>query len=159
MKSFEDVVRSMSAREIIMAMVDGLKNPAVKVNMMTFGASEYDQNDKLVCYGCAATNAICHITKVTFTPKTIGSTHWRSKILNTTDVFLEAFENAIDHLRSGGIGDYNDLAAWHGFALIKNIPVDDLPCLFTGTYMNDLGAYEKLANMQEEKIETHTSNK
>jgi hypothetical protein len=35
--SFDEKVRSMSAKEIIMAMVNGLKNPAVKVDMGSFG--------------------------------------------------------------------------------------------------------------------------
>lgn len=148
----------MSAREIIMAMVNGLKEPAVKVNMMTFGAAEYDQHDKLVCYGCAATNAICNITKVTFTPKTIGDIKWRSAILHADVHFLERFESAIDYLRCGSIGDYNEIAAYNGFAEIKNWPIEDLPILHTGTYAVDLPAYEALANMQEEN-ETHTSKK
>ena len=57
--NFKEKVQAMSAKEIIMAMVEGLRNPVTKIHMGTYGKVEGD-----VCYGCAATNAICKIGKI-----------------------------------------------------------------------------------------------
>lgn len=141
-KNFEDTVKSMTAKEIIMSMVEGLQKPAVKVAMLTFGGVFNG-----VCYGCAATNAICKITSKSFTEDTIPSIRHRAKFLMTDVFFLHGFENAINELRYGCISDYNNYAEAFRFAKIKNTGIK-LPGLTSDYTPADLQPYIELANAQ-----------
>lgn len=144
MEKFEDIVRRMTAKEIIMAMVDGLKNPAVNVDMSTFGS--YDIYNK-ACYGCAATNAICKISNHVLTFSEIDNKN-RAITVNSDYSFLHAFERAIDNLRKGDILRYNNTASIIGIATIKNYNFY-LPHLYTDNYNQLLDYYEDLANAQK----------
>lgn len=57
--NFKETVQKMTIKEIILAMVNGLKKEHVKVDFNYFGYVAPNG----ICYGCAATNAICEITK------------------------------------------------------------------------------------------------
>lgn len=149
-KSFEEIVRAMSAKEIIMAMVNGLKNPSTKINMDTFGYSKHNWFThgfglKPICHGCAATNAICQIAGVKFTPDDIAETWTRSSAINSSITFLNLFESAIDELRKGNIFQYNLLASRGKFAKIKNVTEISLPRLENNFSKKQLKVYEELA--------------
>lgn len=93
---FEEIVRNMKPHEIVMAMVDGLKNVHYKVQMRTFGF-----NENGVCCGCAATNAIYEISKKKFTVDNIEDRELRANFLECEYYFLNDFEETVDLLRRG----------------------------------------------------------
>lgn len=139
-KNLEEKIKSMTAKEIILAMVDSLKNPVTKVNMYDFGSYEDG-----ICYGCAATNTICRLGE--FNPKeelSIVGPRYRT-------VFISGFEDAIDCLRNGYIKRYNSLAQEYEFATIKTST--DLPKIDDDNYQDPevLQAYIDLANAQQTK--------
>lgn len=106
--TFKEKVQSMTASEIIMAMVEGLRDPHVEIDMSTFGMTREG-----VCYGCAATNTICKLQDVR--PYNVSLHTWRDKMI-AYDIsvaetwFTKRFEFAIDNLRKGHIRSYNYLA-------------------------------------------------
>ena len=142
-KTFEEKVRAMSAKQIIMAMVNGLKHPKVEIDMTTFGTKH-----RGICYGCAATNVVCKISGKTFTSDNIVFTTDRAKLINSNLHFLDSFEMAIDNLRSGSISGYNYIAERNDFALIKYNINTELPCLHTHDYKDNLKPYIELAKSQ-----------
>jgi len=150
--NFEKKIKSMSAKQIILAMVRGLESKHVKVRMNTFG--EYDYMNE-ICYGCAATNTICEITGVKFKNNIIEDRGSRSRKVGSSRFFIQAFEEAIDMLRQGGIDLYNKIAASAGFALIENtISALDgfgLPILGDQYTEADLDFYRLLAFSQPDK--------
>jgi hypothetical protein len=141
--TFEQKVRAMSAKEIIMAMVNGLKKEHVKVTMSIWG--EYENGR---CYGCAATNTICEISGIKFKGSEIDNSRSRAKHIKTNPTFLEHFEAAINELREGCISGYNYYAKNIGIAKINGTDVD-LPRLETSDYLENLHYYERLAELQQ----------
>lgn len=148
-KDFKSHVQSLSAKEIILAMVRGLENPKVKVDMGTFG---YD-DDNGVCYGCAATNTICEISGHTFKPGEIFFTSDRATAVNTNLSFLDNFERAINALRQGDVDEYNSIAERYGFSLIEDtigISMPSICVLDTNYTQQQLDIYRLLAFSQPE---------
>ena len=141
--NLERKIKSMTAKEIIMAMVDGLINPVTKIHMNTFGL--YDNG---ICYGCAATNAICRIGMLhpEVELKSIAGPKYRNH-----SELISVFEDAIDCLRNGYIEGYNSLAGQHGFAIIKT--PTKLPEIDNDNYQDPkvIQAYIDLANAQERR--------
>lgn len=162
--TFESIVKGMSAKEIIMAMVDSLTPPPViNIEMNTFGTAERiveqektkflwwtvkPEKYKFICYGCAATNTICKIAGKTFDPSNIGSRTKRADFLNANFDFLEIFENAIDYLRRGHVKMYNDNARQIGIAEINNVLLKNVPYLANDYTIDELDVYRELANAQ-----------
>jgi len=148
--NFKEKVQSMTAKEIILAMVDSLTHPPIiNIDMNTYG-----ENRQGVCFGCAATNTICKISGVVFTPENIGSRRLRSKAINNNifddkiGEFLYCFERAIDALRGSELDIYNIYADHIKFALIVN-PLDIKLRHLDNDYTNDdLKPYIELANSQ-----------
>lgn len=152
--NFKAKVRSMTASQIIMAMVDALTHPPIiNIDMSTFGRVVPIDNDswtrflgvkKYKCFGCAATNTICKISGKTFTKKSeIKEAINRASFLHTDTRFLKHFERAIDGLRQGYIWLYNQNADNGKFVRItieaKLLHLDD-------EYTNeDLIPYKQLA--------------
>ena len=137
---FEEKVQSISAHDIIMSMVNGLRNPKTLIDMGTYGKMREG-----ICFGCAATNAILNIMNaneeevksyVTYGP------------IHDGDLPLYGFEYAIDRLRCGKVEDYNALAKRRGLAQIVPIPGQDLPLLGNDYTEEQLKEYEKLAKYQ-----------
>lgn len=166
--NFSDKVKSMTASEIILAMVNGLKNPAVEVEMSTFGSVRTKNIflgliSKKVCFGCAATNTICKIAGIKFKPSNVEDVYDRAKALNNKGnfddkskskewlekeaAFLGAFEAAIDSLRVGEIYTYNCYAERQEFAVIKEVDFG-LPGLSNNYTEEQLKVYEYLASKQ-----------
>ena len=158
-ESLSEKVKYMTSSQIIMAMVDGLKEPTVKIDM-----SCYIQIKDNVCYGCAATNAICKIIDLKeLDVKQAQKYYWNSygrrgpgslKLIysNAYDIiFVDAFENAIDNLRKGLITDYNSIAKRNGFAMIGSFD-HDLPQLDSHFSEEELNCYIKLAEVQNKSV-------
>lgn len=143
-KTFEETVRSMSAKKIILAMVNGLEKPSTKIDMDSYGSS-YDD----ICYGCAATNAVCQISKVKFTTLNIDNRNDRADLVNTNYNFLELFELAIDALRTGNTYKYNEYANRGKFNRILKPDNLELPWLTDDYTQEDLKQYKQLAKLQE----------
>jgi len=154
--TFEEKVKSMTAKEIIMAMVNSLtRPPIISIDMGTYGETrKVDKKflgikigNKEVCFGCAATNTICQISGKKFTPQNIFSKKTRAEFINSDYDFLGGFEMAIDFLRVGDIESYNRRAKNLGIAIIdqNNIDVYRLGNSYTN---KDLEPYIRLANAQ-----------
>src|SRR5690606_9344937 len=112
---FEKKVKSMSAHDIIMAMVDGLRNPRTKINMRTFGEIRDG-----ICYGCAATNAVLRIMDA---KEEEVEEHFHGRRSDSYKASpLWQFESAINFLRCGMVGLYNECAAEIGIAPITPMP-------------------------------------
>lgn len=148
MTKFSDKVRSMSAKEIILTMVESLRNPACEVSMATFGSVAGG-----LCFGCAATNTIAKLMgQEVLTPEFLlgGHGYVRWPLINDRQErgFIHSFELAIDALRVGEIECYNDCASDLGMA---EIPVEQedvlhLPTLRTAYSEGELQQYEDYAN-------------
>lgn len=150
-------------------MIEGLKNPSLKVNMRYYMAV-----DNNVCIGCAATNTLLRITKCSVKKQMkivfkesakngIIQNEYRPnlysldrvdrvkilEILNVED--LENFECAIDTLRKGNIFGFLDY-----IGALTTISEEDietvlsypriLPCLTTETYLEYLSDYERFCH-------------
>lgn len=143
MEELKEKVKSMTANEIIMAMVESLRNPETVIDMSSSGNIEYGDG---VCYGCAATNTICKITGLSV----YGYINKRTYNKLTENYrFLSSFENSIDYLRMGDIKSYNLFAYKEGYAKIKPKPGLELPYLKNDYTELQLLKYVELANYQE----------
>lgn len=141
-QEFEKKVKSMSAYDIIMAMVEGLRNPRTRIDMSTFGSIRNG-----ICYGCAATNAILHIMNA-------NGEEVKSHVTYTStcdDSPLYEFECAINDLRCGLLGSCNANATRLGLARITPIPGQILPVLSNDYTEEQLQEYVKLAEYNKIK--------
>jgi hypothetical protein len=149
--NFKEKVQSMTAKEIILSMVEGLEEPKVKVDMHYYGHSEttsyfFGLFSNTVCFGCAATNAICKISGITFDKSNIDSTIARAKAVGSEIDFFNDFEYAINALRCGEVEAYNKIAVPMGMAsIVKHISIPHLTNSYT---KNELSQYRLLAEMQ-----------
>lgn len=141
-QELENKIKSMTAKEIILAMIDSLKNPLTKIDMDSFG-----HVDNGICYGCAATNTICKIGDLNPNIELNADNLWGAKYARDSR-FIEGFERAIDYLRLGSIKMYNNTASSYGFALIKSD--NSLPEIDNLNYQDSkvLEHYLELANNQ-----------
>lgn len=103
---FEKKVKAMSFKQIVKAMVAGLRNRHTSINMETYGTAIDG-----VCWGCAATNTICEIAQTKIPADMISYVGDRAIFLRAEHDFLIRFENAIDHLRTGYVESYSKAAA------------------------------------------------
>lgn len=155
--NFEEKVKAMTGKEIVLAMVDSLTPPPlIKIDMETYGRIGISEpvkflgiiikKEKEICFGCAATNTICKIAGKPFTIDNIKGVDSRADFLNTSYNFLRNFEFAIDSLRKGQIDNYNLLAG--NINIAKLNPIHDLPKLENNYTMEDLNYYRTFANNQ-----------
>lgn len=166
--SFEEKVKSMSAQDIIMAMVNSLiPPPAIPIDMNTFGELKEEvikpaftllgitiipEKTRQVCFGCAATNTVCGIAGKVFDVTNIYSQEKQAEFLETPLKFLDTFERAIDALRKGSIADYNGHAGVGGFAKIDVTKIPQglvLPLLDNDYTVQQLEKYTILADSQK----------
>jgi hypothetical protein len=156
-KKFEEIVRAMSAKEIIMAMVDALTiPPIINIDMGTFGRVRTFPKYKFlgigfgkkeICFGCAATNTVCKIADKKFDTNNIEGCIARAEFINSDPYFLSCFENAIDGLRTGSIHYYNKFAGRGEFVVIKNTGLKLYP--LANNYTNEHLIYYKLLAEQQ----------
>src|SRR5690606_17130474 len=140
-KELEKKVKSMTAHDIIMAMVEGLRNPRTKIDMDTFGGIRDG-----ICYGCAATNAILHIMDAEEEEVRDHILECESHAYRTLN--LSIFENAIDYLRRGMVDLYNQYASHLGIAQVTPMLGLELPSLSNNYTEEQLQEYVKLAKYQ-----------
>lgn len=154
-------IRSLTPKQVIMSMVEGLKNPKTKISMSTFGYQEGG-----VCYGCAATNTLCQIFDIqnpvgwlpvvndsevldscSITP---GFRLSAPKLYEITED-IRLFEYAVDYLRRGDL-------LFANFSLSKldinpirysNELESALPRLTDSYTLEDLEPYIRLAEFQD----------
>ncbi len=138
-QEFEEKIKSMSAYDIIMAMVEGLRNPKTRIDMSTFGLMIEG-----ICFGCAATNAILHIMDAN--GEEVKSHVTYASIYD--DYPLYGFESAINDLRCGLLVTYNANATRLGLARITPMPGQILPVLRNDYTEEELQEYVKLAEYQ-----------
>lgn len=143
--NFEEKVQSMSGSEIILAMVSGLKKRHVAIDMSTLGFWDARSN---ICYGCAATNAICEISGKTFAGHNINTANFRAGFIGCSTDFIVDFELAIDNLRLGDIFGYNAWASSIGVAKMHR-ETQRLPMLEDDYTDEDLDAYIQFADFQK----------
>jgi len=142
MKNLKEELEKMTGKDVVLAMVRGLEKEHVKVDMTSFGIS-----DEGVCFGCAATNAICEITESKFDLTNIDYRDKRSAYLKVGTRLLYSLEDALDSLRFGNINSYNRTIERLGFLnLLLPIPRMKLPYLTTGNYKENLIHYVNYAN-------------
>ena len=143
LKNLVDNIQSMTAKEIILSMVDALRNPVTEIHMTTFGVKING-----ICFGCASTNTICKLANIDPFDNLYMEMFRRYNLNN--DIPLEAtfwrFEQSIDFLRTGNIEGYNDQAERGGFATIKKYPEERLPWLHNDYTKRELQLYEDFAN-------------
>lgn len=132
-------IHSMSAHDIIMAMVEGLRNPKTRIDMGTYGEMREG-----ICFGCAATNAVLHIIDAN-EEEVRSHVAYRHKYDNFQ---LRYFGYAINRLRQGWVDWYNEHAYNLGIAQINPIPGQELPRLNNDYTEEQLQEYEKLAKYQ-----------
>lgn len=142
--TFEEKVRSLTPKQVVMTMVKGLQREWVKVDMSTYGDFVCD-----VCFGCAATNTVCEIEGRPFEGSEIIWEGSRSDSIGCSYNFLDVFEQAINKFRHGDTYGYNRLAKNIGLALLPE-PSKPLPILTTENYKNNLQAYIDYANTLED---------
>ena len=108
---FENKVKSMSIKEIVLAMVEGLRNPKTdKVDISSWG-----EVSEGLCIGCAATNCILLLSESEAREEiSIEGRSWRNG-----PNFLIAFEDAINYLRQRALNSYNRIASKNGFATLS----------------------------------------
>ena len=153
--------------EIVDLMVKGLEKEWVRVDFSTYGAIREDENDELLCFGCAATNTICEIKQVAFNTK-VGSFDYIADRYSTTrnHIKLDQFEGAIDELRHGSGYIENAILELVDLCLLEYSEhyrspssVSSLLAAFPGelAYLNDfsykeeLGQYRDFVNYLKEK--------
>ena len=138
--TFEETVQEMSMKEIILAMVKGLRKPHIEINMDTFGAE-----DRGVCFGCAATNTICEMAGKTFDSFYIKTRFSRAEFVDCSVLFLQEFELAIDRLRRVRLDAYN--LTVHSLGIAEMPPTHIiLPELDTDYTQDQLDVWEDYAN-------------
>jgi hypothetical protein len=142
-------IQSMTAKEIVLAMVDSLRHPVTdEVFMDSFGGIGYKG-----CYGCAATNWICKIGE--FNPNEELEGPRKYIIPQAGDNFeivvaknvIGSFETAIDCLRQGDIENYNCYAKTVNVSTIDINPKNTLPYLDSNNYLPKLEVYEDFAEL------------
>ena len=144
--TFEEKVKAMTAKEVIDLMVDSILNPVIKLDLGTYG-----QVRGRICYGCAATNAVCKISGVVFDETNIKEWH-HAEAVNAPFGFVSHFEDAIDTLRSGGFRYYNGIANKIGMAQINFEGFRErLSYLDNDFTAAELDVYKRLADFQEQK--------
>lgn len=135
-EQLEDKLVSLSAKEIIMAMVNGLRKKHTNIDMTTYGRVVSG-----VCYGCAATNCIIEATGIDpFEEICITSN------LGSSKGILYKFESAVDSLRKGCVSDFNSI--WN-YAEIYRSEGLCLPYLYSCYTEYELEQYERLAEEQD----------
>lgn len=161
--NFQQKVQSMTAKEIILAMVESLLHPKIKVSMGTFGMVQRsttkgkkflwwtieEPKQTLNLVGCAATTTAIEISGQTFTENSIRSTIERAESLGVSSDWYGNFETAIDSLRSGFVDSYNHYAAKVGIAEIRSTG-KHLPHLSNNYTEADLQQFVNLAVSQPE---------
>lgn len=137
----------LTPKQVVQAMVDGLRKKHVLVNMHSFGHVKDG-----VCYGCAATNAVCELFGVKFGPDVIANADRRADVVHQSFEKLRWFENAIDLLRQGDVYAANQWLDCLGIDSIQNWNDLELPFLKDDFTEGELQVYQQLADDQVDPV-------
>lgn len=150
----ESTLRQLTPKQVIIAMVNGLKHPRTKIDMETFGRKEGG-----VCYGCAATSAICELFDIKNPGDYIQEQEYASAfgfsntILNKVEYKEDIiyFERAINYLRMAEVSKANMYLSSLGIKPIKYEldKVHCLECLGDNYTLEQLEPYIALAEYQD----------
>jgi hypothetical protein len=139
----ENIIKGITAKNLILDMIDAIENPVLELNMGTFVHTRIDGT-----YGaCAACNYVIkkfgpHIIK----EKGIDDRDIRSRLLGLDCEDLRKIEYSLNNLRSGLIEAYNKIKP-EFFPSIK-INENNLLPLNTKPSKEHLDEYRKLAEFQ-----------
>ena len=144
--NLESKIRKMFVSDIILHMIESLKNPSTKIAMRTYGMKD---NNK-VCYGCASTNFICGLYKIDISknlPNFENTEHGFSNIgIFKNKEFVGLFELAINDLRNGFLEEFNSIMSYLSLDTIPDKFLDeDLPRLKSNYSLKQLNDYRKFA--------------
>jgi hypothetical protein len=118
-KTFKERVLALNQRDVLELLIKAITEPMVNLNLDTYGFVNPGKVKKdHVCYGCAATNALCHIMGQALDADHIESVimrfKWTQKIAGINSFsfgsdwdFLNDFEKAFNDLRRADIDGYN----------------------------------------------------
>ena len=140
-KQIDLILKSMTAKDLILLMVDSLQNPITdKVNMETYGTLQDG-----ICFGCAATNTLYNICDITNEYVINNSYHQKLSLIYNNNKIILKLEFAINALRLGNILLYNNaIGKKYPNLIIKKNRV--LPILETYNYLDNLQHYINFAN-------------
>lgn len=144
--ALERKILSMSAHDLIMSMVNGLRDPKTLIDMGSYGYMSEG-----VCFGCAATNAVLHIMNANvqeIRSHVVYVSFYDFSHTNNDNSTLFVFERAIDMLRRGRLEPYNEKIHPLGFPYITPMPGQKLPWLENDYTEDELQEYEKLSKYQ-----------
>ena len=149
-------VKTLTASDIIRIMVKSLRKPWVQVDMSSWGGWGRDNKNKIICYGCAATNTLCELLGEAIPNSHIYSSFHRAQFAQVRRWWLDTFEVAINRLRVGDLHSYNSFiksiaksavipeTLVENYSYITPIPLPEIENDYTE---QDLQAYEYLADV------------
>lgn len=140
-------IKQLSLRELILAMVEGLRNPTTKIDMGSFGSKTYKFLGLLeICHGCAATNALCNLLDIDLRYLKKNRPRVSENFEGKDASFICQLEHAYDILRQGNAKRFIQGLNNMGF----NFPNSDnhpwLPYLTVNYRESELKVYEDFAN-------------
>ena len=97
--NFEETVRSLKVSDFIFAMVEGLANPKIKIDMGCYGRVVEGK-----IHGCAATAAIIQLyPSIETSIKSCAEQGFRTPFYPFEYEFISYFEDIFDYMRYGNI--------------------------------------------------------
>jgi len=138
MSKVKEFMDKAKPSDYIDLMVKALQNPKIEIVMGTYGVAIDN-----ICYGCAATNALCELTEKTFDVDNIWHRQYRAAFLNEEWRVIARFEISIDNLRRG---------LFYSFLIETNqikptdITIPNLPHLGNNYTQQDLDHYINFSN-------------
>lgn len=149
----EDKIKNLTPKQMIMAMVDGLRKRHVCITMSSYGFIDNDN----ICYGCAATNALCELGCNSTELPSFNSEDGQGFSEGGLFQMISNFESLVDTLRNGGehILFFNCFNSNCRDYKLQNLKLkffgfeEELPYLGDNYTEEQLQVYERLANFQE----------
>lgn len=151
-KNFKEKLKSMTAKDLILLMVESLLEPLTdSVDMNYFGGYISNPTDSggVKCFGCAATNTLLAICKSDLVKedRCVEGRSYAARIIGVHETYLYEFEKAMDLLRQGDIIGYN-LERTAEMPYIESILDLHVPPLNSNYGPSDLQFYVDLAEAQ-----------
>lgn len=147
---FEQKIRSMRVWEYILAMVEGLRKPKVRINMRSYGYIDETARGYRVCFGCAATNTVAHLAGIRWTVNKVqGDMSWlgQAQAVGADADFVRGFESAINALRIGCTRPFSEDLEAMGLEGLPRVfqKYENLPELRNNYTEHQLREYEQFA--------------
>lgn len=165
MPTFLQLVKGLTPSSLVDTLCDGLERQWVNIDMGSYGHSE-----GMLCFGCAATNALCQLAQKSMPSDKIDNVIARGKFFGISErqsdknklATLGAFERGINNLRVGLVYDMNGVYERRIHLHHLTIPMDVfdkfepktpdhpqdrniLPAMTTDTWRECIPRYRELA--------------